>query len=73
MARQAAADAYSRSPLGKAALPFILQILNDDNPPTRMFGLFATERILGRQLESQEYSPWSSPTERKRQIEALAY
>jgi iron-sulfur cluster assembly accessory protein len=73
MARQAAADAYSRSPLGKAALPRILQILNDDNPPTRMFGLFATERILGRQLESQEYSPWSSPTERKRQIEALAY
>jgi hypothetical protein len=72
MARQVAADAYARSPLGQQALPQILPILNDDNPSTRMFGLFAIERILGRQIDSHEYSPWSPPAMRTKQVQALA-
>jgi hypothetical protein len=71
MARQVAAAAYSRSPLGKAALPQVVRLLNDNNPPTRMFGLFAVERILGRQLGQSEYAPWSTPQQRAEQVDAL--
>jgi hypothetical protein len=71
MARQVAAYAYSRSPLGKAALSQLVPILNDNSPSTRMVGLFAVERILGRQLDLKEYSPWSSPTVRANQVERL--
>jgi Fe-S cluster assembly iron-binding protein IscA len=71
LARQIAADAYARSPVGHQALPLLLPILNDENPPTRMFGMFAIEKILGRQFEPAEYSPWSTPEVRKRQVDAL--
>lgn len=69
--RQVAAFAYGRSPMGKAALPQILPILNDDNPPTRMFGALAVEAILGRRLSLEEYAPWAAPALRQRQLEEL--
>ena len=70
--RMVAADAYARSQLGKAALPQILPILNDDYAMIRMFGLFAIERILGRRLTEQEYTPMAHPTLRAKQVKALA-
>jgi predicted CXXCH cytochrome family protein len=70
--RQVAADAYSRSPLGKGALERVLPILDDPSPPNRMFGRVAVERILGRTLSLETYRPWASPSERRGQIEALA-
>jgi hypothetical protein len=71
MVRKIAADAYSRSPLGKAALARVLPILADQSPPNRMFGLVAVERILGRPLPLDAYTPWASPAERDAQIARL--
>lgn len=69
--RQVAADAYSRSPLGKAALPGVLRILMDESPPNRMFGVLAAERILGREIDAETFAPWASPAVREAQIKAL--
>lgn len=70
--RQAAASAYAGSPLGKSALPLVLPILNDPSPPSRMFGLLAVERILGRRLSDQEYTPWAAPSARAQAVIDLA-
>jgi len=69
--RQVAADAYARSPLGPKALPALLDRLDDDSPPTRMFARLAVERVLGRRLTLEEYRPWGTPQERAASIEAL--
>ena len=69
--RRVAADAYARSPLGEATLPWILSILNDTYATNRMFGLLAIERIVGRRLGESEYSPMASPSVRVEQVAAL--
>jgi hypothetical protein len=69
--RRVAADAYARSPLGRAALPQIIPILNDPYAVNRMYGLFAIEEILGRRLAEEEYSPMAPPSLRARQAAAL--
>jgi hypothetical protein len=70
--RQAAVAAYARSPLGKAALPQVLPSLDDPSPPGRMFGQLAVERLLGRRLSDQEYTPWASPAARAQAVVSLA-
>ena len=69
--RLVAADAISRSPEGEAAIVELLGMLNDDYAVNRMFGLFAVERVVGRQLTEEEYAPLESPTRRRAQVEAL--
>jgi hypothetical protein len=71
--RQIAAGAYARSPLGKGAFAKVLKTLDDDSPPSRMFGVLALEGILGRRVEVAEYTPWAPPATRKKQIEELAH
>jgi hypothetical protein len=70
--RAAAVDFYSRTKLGKGALPDLLPILEDPSPPARMFGLLAIERIVGRRIDEHEYTPWAAPDVRKKQAHALA-
>lgn len=69
--RLVAADAWSRSKLGRSALKSVLRALNDEFPVNRMFGLYAVERILGRKLGRSEYEPMAEPTARAAQVEAL--
>jgi hypothetical protein len=69
--RLVAAHAYARSPLGKSALPDLLETLNDSRAVNRMFGLFAVERVLGRRLNNDEYAPLASPDVRLKQVNAL--
>lgn len=70
--RRVTADAYARSPLGKAALPELISILNDPIATNRTFGLAAVERILGRTLTEEEYSLMAPLSVRKRQAATLA-
>lgn len=69
--RVMAADAYSRSPLGKGALPKLLDALADPYPFARFLIRPAVERVLGRTLERAEYDIAASAEERKRQTDAL--
>ena len=69
--RLLAADAYGRSPLGRAALTDVLPILMDPYPQNRMFGLFAIEAMLGERLEGEAYTPTAPPKLRARQVQAL--
>jgi len=48
IARLVGADAYGRSPAGRAALPRLLGALADPIPVNRVFVQFAVERLLGR-------------------------
>jgi len=71
-----AAHAYARTPvgdgaLGLAALTQIAALLKDDTPANRMFGVLAVERILGRSVDTETYTPWAPPKERARQVDAL--
>ncbi len=71
-----AAHAYARTPigdgeLGREALPHIASLLKDDTPANRMFGVLAVERILGRSIDAEAYTPWAPPAERARQVDAL--
>ena len=68
MVRKAAASAYGESPLGKQELPYVLPILMDSVPSNRFFGMFAVEKILGRQLAPEEYRPWHSPQARRKEV-----
>ncbi len=70
--RSFAVDMYSRSPLGAAMLPELFAVLEDPAPPNRMFGVLSLERILGRPIDADEYTPWASPAVRKQQAAALA-
>ncbi len=71
MVRKAAASAYGESPLGKQELRRVLPILNDPVPSNRFFGMFAVEKILGRELAPEEYRPWHSPKAREQEIPKL--
>lgn len=69
--RLVAAAAYARSPLGRPALPSLLDLLIDDYPHVRMFALFAVESILGRRLAVHEYTPTAPHDHRLEQVDAL--
>lgn len=69
--RLVAADAYSRSTLGKRNLPRLVRALVDPIAVNRMFALFALERVLGRRLSAEEYEPTASPGLRADQVRAL--
>lgn len=69
--RQVAAAAYARSPLGRSALGEILPLLDDKNPPTRMFAVLAVEDITGKPLALETYTPWWTPEQRRRAIQGL--
>jgi len=69
--RLVGADAISRSPEGNAAMFELLGALEDEYAVNRMFGLFAVERVIGRQLTNEEYSPLESLTVRAAQVETL--
>jgi len=55
--RLVAAAAYAGSPLGHAALPALLRLLDDPLPYVRAWGLFAVEDLLARKLSEVEYDP----------------
>lgn len=73
--RQVAADAYGRTAVASmdraGRLATILPLLNDADPPTRLFSRLAVERLLGRRLTLEEYRPWATPKERASQVESL--
>jgi hypothetical protein len=69
LVRQVAVDAYSRAP--HAALGDVVGALEDPSPPNRMFAVLAVERVLGRRIGENEYTPWAPPAERHRQAAAL--
>lgn len=69
--RQVAVDSYSRSPLGKEKLGDLYGALEDPAPPNRMFAVLAIERIVGRKIGEDEYTPWESPAYRHQQVQAL--
>ena len=71
--RQVAVDAYSRSPLGKKELKDLVRILEDEVPSNRMFGVNAMERILGRPIRPEDYSPYAGKSTRREQIRALIH
>ncbi len=69
--RLVAAEAMSRSPEAEKRLPQLLPILKESSTVNRMFGLFAVERLLGRQLTAQEYNPVGTQAERDAQVDKL--
>lgn len=72
-ARVIAADAYARSPLGRVALPVLLDALGDPYPFARFLIRPAVERVLGRQLGRDEYDIAAPADVRKGQLaEVLA-
>ncbi len=69
--RLIAAAAYARSPLGKAAIPELLGLLDDPLAYVRVWAVFALEDILGRSLGLPEYDPRATPMLRRRQLAGL--
>jgi hypothetical protein len=69
--RHVAAGAWARSS-SPDALAHVLPQLLDPSPPVRMFAPLAIERIVGRPIGPDEYTPWATPEERKKQSERLA-
>jgi hypothetical protein len=69
--RITAAAAYARSPLGAAALPGMLEALDDETPFYRMWMLFAIEDVLGRRLGRREYDPLAPAERRAAQVRRL--
>ena len=69
--RLVGADAISRAPEGNATILELLGALTDEYAVNRLFGLFAVERVVGRQLTKEEYSPLESLTVREAQVETL--
>jgi len=72
-ARVIAAAAYARSPQGTAALPALLEVLDQPVAYQRMRVLFAIEELLGRPLDVSEYDPTANPERRRAQREALLH
>jgi hypothetical protein len=62
---------YARSPLGKATLPKLLDGLNDAEPCNRLFTCLAVEKVLGRNLTSEEIRITDPPPQRAASIERL--
>ncbi|MDX2094057.1 MAG: ammonia-forming cytochrome c nitrite reductase subunit c552 [Kofleriaceae bacterium] len=69
--RLVAADAYARSPLGKLALPALLEGLADPLPHLRAWTLFAVERVLDRRIPLTELDVRASAEVRARQLAKL--
>ncbi len=69
--RIVAADAWSRSPFAKPALPALLSGLDDPYAVNRTFAQFAVERVIGRRLAASEYDPVAPPEVRRERITAL--
>jgi len=69
--RLTAAAAYARSPLGRAALPAMLERLDDPVAYDRMWMQFAIEDVLGRALTRAEYDPTAPPATRTEQAAKL--
>ncbi len=69
--RLIAAPAYADSPQAKVELPRLLPSLLDPVAVNRMFGLFAVEQVLGRQLTDDEYAPLANSERRERQVKQL--
>ena len=70
--RLVTADAIARSPRARTFATDLLSLLSDPYPNNRMFGMFALERVLGRNIEGDDYDPVADLAERQRQIDALA-
>jgi Cytochrome c552 len=71
-ARVTAAAAYARSPGRRAALPRLIERLDDPVAYYRMFMRFAIDDALGRALGSDEYDPVAAPAVRAAQVRRLA-
>ncbi len=65
--RITAAAAYARSPLGRAALPALLSVLDQPKAYDRMWILFAVEDVLCRRLSRAQYDPLAAPAVRAAQ------
>lgn len=64
--RAIATSAYSRSPLGHAALHKLVALLDDEVAFYRMWYLFALEDLLGRRIGPDEFRPTAPPGQRWR-------
>jgi hypothetical protein len=69
--RLVATSAWSRSPLGQGAIRTLVASLRDPYAVNRMFALFAVERVLGRQIEPEEFDPTATPETREEQLQGL--
>jgi hypothetical protein len=69
--RLIASDAFARSADQAIAVRNLLPTLKDPYAVNRMFGLFAVERVLGRQLTADEYAPSAAQAERDRMVDFL--
>lgn len=68
--RLAAAAAFARQG-DRAALPALVELLDDPVAHDRMWMLLAVEQLLGRRLAPDEYDPLAPPAARARQMSAL--
>lgn len=68
--RMVAAAAFARAG-DRAALPALVEILDDPVANTRMWILFAIERLIGRRLDAGEYDPLAPPAVRDAQWRRL--
>lgn len=69
--RMTAAAAFARAG-DRAALPALVARLDDPRANTRMWMLFAVERLLGSRLDAGRYDPLAPPAVRARQVARLA-
>ncbi|MBK7075231.1 MAG: ammonia-forming cytochrome c nitrite reductase subunit c552 [Myxococcales bacterium] len=68
--RMTAAAAYARAG-DRAALPRLVEALDDPRANTRMWMLLAIEALAGRRLRADSYDPLAPPTARAAQLPAL--
>jgi hypothetical protein len=69
--RLVASQAWSRSPLGKDALPRLVLSLDDAVAVNRVFAMFAVERVTGTPLSMEDYDVISPPAVREKSIARL--
>jgi hypothetical protein len=69
--RLVAAQAYSRTRLGRTFLADVIRGLGDPIPVNRVFGTFAVERIRGRTVSVSEFDATAPPAVRSKQIAAM--
>jgi hypothetical protein len=69
--RWIAGQSYARSPLGRAALPNLIRVLNDPEPVNRVFQARAVEAVWGRKLTAADYEVTAPPAVRAWQMEKL--
>lgn len=69
--RLVAADAYARSPLGKAMLPRLLPALNDSTAVNRAYALIALQRVGDGLIDVKTEPITAPPAERNRRVQEL--